>query len=608
MPSKDPQKRKAAQTKYRQREQLRSKGRRHASKQRAKTKSDPALDAISKAQANHHAAEYRAEHGALLARKQTMRRCRKSIEESGYDVWLTRWTKMHPNEAPPYNPPSTPDNVCYPRHSPPPVCEDIQQRLSGVKLERYLRIREAQRLSELAREEWDRGMRELEALDEAPDDEEGEQQEAGAGASVSADQYQHGVNEFLGTFQREWRNANETKNVPTPGTFVCYVSFLITPTMALIGNEAMEITMGLREPSKAICPMLWFRSDGYDPLKDNLYVVGVGRHTAVYTSPAEANKQTLHYPCSQQRVAKAWDGTKGAKAHWIDQCLKFHLPGHCPPPAKPDGFDGPTRIPVEIDPIPRGHDDNVVPSSPSSGVPSLISCPPSPDGPLSYSRPLPDAGPRVSDITQLANFPLEMSALTSRDAGPEYVYDVEDLEELSSDLASLSSPSSSQFSSLSSPSSSQFTELDSSPPPSLSQFIPVSTSSASVAQETQEAQREYWARRQNLALWAREQQAGNGAYCPIPSVIPPGYERLLPLIGDGDPSEEELSTLRASLVLARIQPPADAPILWAAVGVRGRLFVSRPAAVAAAHRRGNRGATIVSGQNYDALLDLTFEH
>ncbi|KAJ7609856.1 hypothetical protein FB45DRAFT_1038327 [Roridomyces roridus] len=600
MPSKDAAKRKAAQHKYRQthRDELRAKGRVHASKQRAKTKSNPALEAMSNSQANHHAAEYRAGHGALLARKEMMRRCRQSIEKNGYDVWVARWTKTHPNEHPPYDPPSAPDNVCHPHRSPPPVCDDTQQRLSGVKLERYLRIREAQRLSELQREEWARGMRELEALNDAPD-EEGEQQAAEAEV---ADQkaYHRGVSNFDSKAAPPCENvAMEMKNVPMPsGTFVCYVRLLIPPTMALIGNEAMEIVLSLRKPSKQICPMLWFPSSGYDPLRDNLYVVGVGRQTAVYTSPDEANKQTLHYPCSQQRVAKAWDGTKGASAHWIDQCLKYHV-GHCPPPAKPDGFDSPTRIPVPIDPIPRGHDDNydIVPSSPSSGVPSLISCPPSPDGPL------PHTGPHASDITQLTNY-----SISPCDAGPEYVYDVEDLEELSSDLASLSSPSSSQFSSLSSPSSSQFTELDSSPPPSLSQFIPVSTSSASAAQETQEAQREYWARRQNLATWAREQQAGNGAYCPIPSVIPPGYERLLPLIGDGDPSEEELATLRASLVLARIQPAADAPILWAAVGVHGRLFVSRPAAVAAAHRRGNRGATIVSGQNYDALLDLTFEH
>ncbi|KAJ7620207.1 hypothetical protein FB45DRAFT_1062561 [Roridomyces roridus] len=134
----------------------------HAARRHAKTRSNPASDTASKTQANRYAAGYRATNAAALARKEMIRRCRKSIDKIGYDAWLQTWRRRHPGEAPP-------SELGYTEDHPPPASIVVnrddgneydnlemfaQSRLSRTKLERWTRRREARRVRDLEELEW----------------------------------------------------------------------------------------------------------------------------------------------------------------------------------------------------------------------------------------------------------------------------------------------------------------------------------------------------------------------------------------------------------------------------------------------------------------------
>ncbi|KAJ7605805.1 hypothetical protein FB45DRAFT_1041883 [Roridomyces roridus] len=185
MPPKDRVSGAERQATYRRthRDEVLAQDRIHAARRRAKTRSNPTSDATSKIQANQYAAGYREANAATLARKEMIRRCRKSIDKIGYDAWLQTWRRRHPGEPPPLELGHTEDD-------PPPasivVSRDdeneydnlemfAQSRLSRTKLERWTRRREARRVRDMEELEWAQETAQLDAVlvGNAPDGHQG---------------------------------------------------------------------------------------------------------------------------------------------------------------------------------------------------------------------------------------------------------------------------------------------------------------------------------------------------------------------------------------------------------------------------------------------------
>ncbi|KAJ7608685.1 hypothetical protein FB45DRAFT_876955 [Roridomyces roridus] len=567
----------------------------HAARRRAKTRSNPASDAASKTQANRYAAGYRATNAAALARKEMIRRCRKSIDKIGYDAWLQTWRRRHPGEAPP-------SELGYTEDHPPPASIVVnrddgneydnlemfaQSRLSRTKLERWTRRREARRVRDLEELEWAQDTAALDAVlvGNAPD-----------GLQGGVD----GGNYFLPATASK---ARMQKTSPLPPSL----------TTMLLGTEAYNIFFHGAMPSRPVCTPRFYASNEYDPHRDSLYPVAIGEHIGVYTNVDLARQQTDGFPDSQMRSCKGWAGPKGAKIVWIDLCLKYHT-HQCPTPTLPDGFFASSPIPGEsiaVPPAPisipapppptiavgASYDMTCheVPSSPfetpSSPCPSLVDLPNVSDDERGYDERYAELGAgykrRYAAAIQSAGLKLEFVATESATPSPHIcprcpppLVRAERKElstDISSQLSAMSSRSHSRTSSGSS--SSSFSNISSMPDVSPELF-------ASLSQSTMVAP----------------------ACSPaaLPSVLPAvGFDDIRLLLGDADPSEGELAVLQSRLDL-HSAPRSNAPLLYAVVGVRGRLFEYRSQAIAAASRRSLFKPVVVGNNHYDKLLDLSF--
>ncbi|KAJ7608145.1 hypothetical protein FB45DRAFT_1039807 [Roridomyces roridus] len=147
-------------------EQELARGRTHAARRRAKSKSSPTLDAVAKIQANQYAAGYRATNRARLAQKEMLRHCQKTIDKIGYDAWLDTWQRRHPGQTPPCERGDTqsPPSMLPPNNDDEVHDVELEELVQSKRRKRAQRCNKLEELETAWQEvEWAQQLDELEA-------------------------------------------------------------------------------------------------------------------------------------------------------------------------------------------------------------------------------------------------------------------------------------------------------------------------------------------------------------------------------------------------------------------------------------------------------------
>ncbi|KAJ7610095.1 hypothetical protein FB45DRAFT_875907 [Roridomyces roridus] len=326
-------------------------------------------------------------------------------------------------------------------------------------------------------------------------------------------------------------------------------------------------------------------------------------------------------PDAQMRSCKGWAGAKGAKIVWIDLCLKYHSHG-CPTPTLPDGFFVSSPIPGESMSVPPPPPPPVIAvgvsydltchKAPSSPCPSLVDLPNASDNECGYDQRYAELG---------AGYERRYTAAI-RSAGLKLEYDGQDMKELSSLLSTMSSPSPSRRDRICTAISSHLSKMSPSPRSREHQELSTDISSQLSAMSSRSHSRTSSSSSSssfsNISsmpdvskqLFASLSQstvvAPASSPAALPSILPAvGFYDIRLLLGDADPSEGELVVLHLRLNL-HSAPRPNAPLLYAVVGVRGRLFEYHSQAIMAASRRGIMKPTVAANNHHDKLLEFTF--